>query len=265
MDNEKRTLSFDSLRTGDLNHSSRIVLFLQHRCGNNRPHCTPIRMDDDVLSTWIGRHCVLISFDPSPLNSQCTDQNPSSNKAHKRNTYEHQSITNNRVEQSSLRNKSITNNRVEQSSLRGQYLFPSRQLSKDPRSGRVQRHHVYESALQKSIKAATRKAGITKNVHSHTFRHSFATHLLADGSDIRTIQELLGHNDLRTTEIYTHILKTGPLGSKSPANHYTFENDDQPQPEQKTLHKKPKLRVINTLQRAIKVAMLAITSIFLAE
>ncbi len=146
-----------------------------------------------------------------------------------------------------------------------QYLFPSRQLSKDPRSGRVQRHHVYESALQKSIKAATRKAGITKNVHSHTFRHSFATHLLADGSDIRTIQELLGHNDLRTTEIYTHILKTGPLGSKSPANHYTFENDDQPQPEQKTLHKKPKLRVINTLQRAIKVAMLAITSIFLAE
>jgi len=99
-----------------------------------------------------------------------------------------------------------------------QYVFPARKLSTDPRSGRVQRHHAYENALQKAIAAATRRAGIAKPVHSHTFRHSFATHLLESGSDIRTVQELLGHKDVSTTMIYTHVLRRGPLAVASPVD-----------------------------------------------
>jgi len=97
-----------------------------------------------------------------------------------------------------------------------QYVFPSGTLSVDPRTGIKQRHHVFESVLQKTIKQAVARAGINKTVHAHTFRHSFATHMLENGSDIRTVQELLGHNDLNTTAIYTHILKIGPLGARSP-------------------------------------------------
>lgn len=99
-----------------------------------------------------------------------------------------------------------------------QYVFPSPVLSIDPRSGRKQRHHVYESVLQKSIRDASARAGVRKDVHSHTMRHSFATHLLAAGSDIRTVQELLGHEDVKTTMIYTHVLKAGPQGVRSPAD-----------------------------------------------
>lgn len=98
------------------------------------------------------------------------------------------------------------------------YVFPSPTLSVDPRSGVRQRHHVYESVLQNAIRTATRKAGIEKDVHSHTLRHSFASHLLAGGTDIRTIQQLLGHKDVSTTMIYTHLMKTGPLGVVSPAD-----------------------------------------------
>jgi integron integrase len=99
-----------------------------------------------------------------------------------------------------------------------QYVFPSSRLSIDPRSGRRQRHHVFESVVQGAIRTATRKAGVNKSVHSHTFRHSFATHLLASGIDIRSIQELLGHKDVSTTMVYTHVLKSGPLGIISPAD-----------------------------------------------
>lgn len=99
-----------------------------------------------------------------------------------------------------------------------QYLFPAHKISLDPRSGKQQRHHVFESVLQEAIKRAVRAAGISKDVHAHTFRHSFATHLLASGSDIRTVQELLGHSDVRTTQIYTHILKNGPHCVASPAD-----------------------------------------------
>lgn len=90
-----------------------------------------------------------------------------------------------------------------------QYVFPAAGFSTDPRSGRVRRHHVYETSVQKSIKLAARKAGIHKHVGPHTFRHSFATQLLQSGTDIRTIQELLGHKDLKTTMIYTHITMKG--------------------------------------------------------
>jgi integron integrase len=109
-----------------------------------------------------------------------------------------------------------------------QYVFPSPTLSVDPRSGLRQRHHVYESVLQLSIRRATEKAGVRKDVHSHTFRHSCATHLLASGSDIRTVQELLGHNDVRTTQIYTHVLHMGPQGVVSPADRLSIPRCNPP-------------------------------------
>lgn len=98
------------------------------------------------------------------------------------------------------------------------YLFPSARLSVDPRSGRVRRHHVHESALQKSVKRAADELGLRKRVTCHTLRHSFATHLLEDGYDIRTVQELLGHADVSTTMIYTHVLGRGGKAVRSPVD-----------------------------------------------
>jgi site-specific recombinase XerD len=95
-------------------------------------------------------------------------------------------------------------------------VFPSPTLATDSRTGTRRRHHLYEERLQRAVKAAVAKVGIPQRVSAHTLRHSFATHLLQAGTDIRTVQELLGHSDVSTTMIYTHVLKVAAGGTQSP-------------------------------------------------
>ncbi len=97
-----------------------------------------------------------------------------------------------------------------------QYVFPARRLSRDPDTQVIRRHHVDESGLQQAVKQAARKAGVQKHVTCHAFRHSFATHLLENGYDIHIVQELLGHEDVSTTMIYTHVMQKGGMGVQSP-------------------------------------------------
>jgi integron integrase len=101
---------------------------------------------------------------------------------------------------------------------RWQWGFPATRGYRDPATGRWVRHHLHETVVQRAVSAAARAAGLTKRVTCHTFRHSFATHLLEAGYDIRTVQELLGHRDVSTTMIYTHVLNRGGRGVRSPAD-----------------------------------------------
>ena len=101
-----------------------------------------------------------------------------------------------------------------------QYVFPARNISTDPRTGARRRHHVHESVVQRAVRKAASLAGIAKPVGPHTFRHCFATHLLESGTDIRTVQELLGHKDVKTTMIYTHVMQKPGIDVHSPLDEY---------------------------------------------
>jgi len=95
-------------------------------------------------------------------------------------------------------------------------VFPAHQWSKDTRTGIIRRHHAHERGLQRAVSQASHAAGLSTRISGHTFRHRFATHLLQQGYDIRTVQALLGHNDVKTTKMYTHVLNRGRLAVRSP-------------------------------------------------
>ncbi|HUK82645.1 MAG TPA: tyrosine-type recombinase/integrase, partial [Verrucomicrobiae bacterium] len=132
-----------------------------------------------------------------------------------------------------------------------QYVFPAPKRSRDPRTGREQRHHIVETLLQRAVKEAVRKAGLQKPASCHTFRHSFATHLLENGSDIRTVQELLGHKDVSTTQIYTRVMTKDMRRIRSPLIRLTesVANEPPPMDAVPVEHREPRKRRLGWLEK----------------
>jgi site-specific recombinase XerC len=122
-----------------------------------------------------------------------------------------------------------------------QWVFPATRFYRHRETGQVWRHHLHESVLQREIRAAVHRAGLVKRATPHTLRHSLATHLLEDGRDIRTVQELLGHRDVTTTQIYTHVLNRGPAGVRSPIDLIAAGawSDSAAQPDGNTRRNRP--------------------------
>jgi len=132
-----------------------------------------------------------------------------------------------------------------------QFVFPSKNRSADPRSGVIRRHHLYPQTLARAVKRAARSTGIAKHVSCHTLRHSFATHLLQAGYDIRTVQELLGHSDVSTTMIYTHVLNKGGRGVVSPLDRLRTRANETPRAE----NSEPASAVARTVERGLKSSL----------
>lgn len=140
-----------------------------------------------------------------------------------------------------------------------QYVFPSYKRSTDPRTGKTGRWHLYPTIMQKAVSAAVKRAEITKKVNCHTFRHSFATHLLESGTDIRTVQVLLGHSDVKTTMIYTHVTSDKGVGTVSPLDRVAHELQDSPDEgvsekadmEQREVEEQPSLSWLSKLKQFI--------------
>jgi integron integrase len=134
-----------------------------------------------------------------------------------------------------------------------QWVFPATRTYRDAASGERRRHHLHETVLQDAVRRAARSSGLAKRVTCHTFRHSFATHLLEDGYDIRTVQTLLGHRDVRTTMVYTHVLGRGPAGVMSPVDRL-LTNATEPSPAGRDYHRDP-TPLSMTLPRAARRAI----------